>query len=387
METSSTGYAHPSVKILHCVYSMNRGGTETWLFNVVNNIDRERFQIDFMVHTDERGDYDEAVAALGSRIHRCSHFRTPLRHFRDVGRILRERGPFDVVHSHDAVWNGPVMLAARNASVPIRIIHSHNVLSQINSQGVLKGFFIAGSMRLSRWCATHGLACSSKAAESYFGRNWREDSRWRVFLCGVDLSGCREDVNPYAIRKEFGLDKNDFVVGHVGSFREEKNHELILRIAAEMRKSDPAVRFLLVGDGPLRRDIEDKACQLGLDTHVIFAGSRSDVSRLMSGAMNLFLFPSTHEGLGLVMVEAQAAGLRCICSDAIPAEAYVVPELCTTMSLTQEPSEWAGVILETRESKRTISQKEALAEIENTDFNIEKGVNTLQKLYATAKSA
>ena len=202
----------------------------------------------------------------------------------------------------------------------------------------------------------------------------------------MNLSAFRENVNSYSIRKEFGLDEDDFVIGHVGSFREEKNHELILRIAVEMTKNDPTVRFLLVGDGPLRRGIEDKASQLGLEKQIICAGLRSDVPRLMLGAMNLFLFPSSHEGLGLAMVEAQAAGLPCVFSDAVPAEANVVPEICKRISLTRAPCEWARAIQEARESKRAISQEESLSKIEKTDFDIEKGVNTLQKLYAVGKT-
>jgi glycosyltransferase involved in cell wall biosynthesis len=160
-----------------------------------------------------------------------------------------------------------------------------------------------------------------------------------------------------------------------------KNHSFLVEILSEVAKRIPEAQLLLVGDGPLRPQIEQQAIGLGLADQVVFAGSRSDVARLMLGAMDLFLFPSHYEGLGLVLVEAQAAGLPCLCSDVIPPEADAVRALVRRLSLSQPASVWAEHVLAARESPLPVGRREALAMVEQSPFSIRRSVQELEAVY------
>jgi glycosyltransferase involved in cell wall biosynthesis len=234
------------------------------------------------------------------------------------------------------------------------------------------------------WIARHatlGLGASRKALASLFGPVWETDPRWRVFYCSIDLTPFQSLIDSVAVRTELGIPADGFVIGHVGRFYEQKNHLFLVDIAAEIAKREPRMRLLLVGDGTLRPNIEQKVAEMGLTDHVIFAGTRLDVPRLMLGAMDVFLFPSLYEGLGLVLIEAQVAGLPCIFSDVVPAEADVVKPLMRRLFLSQPASAWAEVILATSETGPGITQAEALMLVEQSSFNIRTTIKDLEKLY------
>jgi glycosyltransferase involved in cell wall biosynthesis len=167
----------------------------------------------------------------------------------------------------------------------------------------------------------------------------------------------------------------------VGSFRPPKNHAFLLDIAAEVVKRRPEVRFLLVGEGPLRPAMEAKAHNLGIEKNVIFAGVRADVPRLMLGAMDAFIFPSLWEGLPLVVVEAQAAGLRCVVSEWVPAEATVLPEGVERLALSGGQGQWVLALLQALEHgglDRVLSTDS----VASSSFSIARSVEALEEAYS-----
>jgi glycosyltransferase involved in cell wall biosynthesis len=230
--------------------------------------------------------------------------------------------------------------------------------------------------------ATIGFAASQKAAEALFGSAWKADPRWHLLYCGVDLKPFRTPVQPLAIRTELGIPTDAIVVGHVGRFWEQKNHTFLIDILVELAKREPKVRLLLVGEGPLRSVIEQRVVQARVADKVIFAGARPDVPQLMLGAMDVFVFPSLYEGLGLVGIEAQAAGLPFVLSDTIPEEISVVPSLIRRLSLSQPAREWAETILSINRKRPSSSQEYALSLIEKTPYNIDYNVKLLESMYA-----
>lgn len=368
------------VRILHVVGGMDRGGVETWLMHILHHIDRDRYRMDFLVHTTKHCAYDDEIRALGCEIIPCLHPSRPWRYARNFLRILRERTPYDVVHSHVHHFSGLVLKLAHRAGVPARIAHSHNDTASVEARARLPRRLYT---RLTgRWIVRHatlGLAASPRAAASLYGPSWGGNPGRRILYYGIDLSPFRASPDRAAVRQEMGIPTNAFVLGHVGRFCEQKNHTFLLEIASELAQNQPDMYLLLVGDGPLRPQIERKAAALRLAGRVIFAGVRPDVPRLMLGCMDAFVFPSCFEGLGLAVVEAQAAGLPCVISDVIPEDVDIVKPLIQRVDLGQPVSVWVRALANLRSSM--VSRSEALRVLEESPFGIESSVAGLAGVY------
>jgi len=370
-----------AIRILHVVGGMNRGGIETSLVKFLHQMDRDRFHSDIMVHVDQPCAYDDEVRQLGSHIIPCLSPAQPLRYAANFRRVLEEYGPYDIIHSNVHHFSGYILKLAHAAKIPIRIAHSHTDITSLSSQNTWRRSLY---LKLMQWWikryATIGFAASEKAAESLFGKHWRTDPRWQVLLCGIDVTPFRHLGDTSMIRTELNIPADAFVIGHVGRFVEVKNHDFILKIAAQVVRREPKIYLLLVGDGPLRPLIEQEVVRQSLTDRVIFAGVRSDIPQLMQGAMDVFLFPSRYEGLGIALIEAQAAGLPCVISDVIPPESDVVKPLVQRVSLTQSAEIWTEAILSQRYIQPQNQGMNPLELVENSPLNI---VKCIQKLEAT----
>jgi glycosyltransferase involved in cell wall biosynthesis len=227
-------------------------------------------------------------------------------------------------------------------------------------------------LRVTEWginkSATLGFAASSEAAASLFGSKWNVDPRWKLLRCGIDLAAFQGYIDRQAVRKEFSLAPGTFVVGHVGSFTKQKNHILWADIACEIARRLPTAHFLLVGDGPLRPHIEQQFIANGLQSQTTFTGLRDDVPRLLRGAFDVLLFPSLFEGLPLVVLEAQAAGLKAVISDTISIETDIVSELIRRIALSSPPTVWADAVINFA-ATQSISAEEALLRMMPSPFN------------------
>ena len=373
----NSGAKRPLIRILHVVGGMNPGGIETWLINVLRSIDRSRFQIDFLVHTDQQCFYDEEIRALGGRVIPCLNL-SPWQYSRNFSKILQQEGPYDVVHAHVHHFSGLVLKLAYQAGVPIRISHSHTSTSGVKLK-IARKLYLALMNRWVRLYSTVGLAASSQAAADLFGSNWQQDPRYQILFCGIDITPFKQNLDRFTIRAELGIEPETLVIGHVGRLEAPKNHQFSIEIAAEVAKQQPNLCLLLVGEGSLRFQLEEQVRELGLGDRTIFTGGRSDVARLMLGAMDVFVMPSLYEGLGLALVEAQAAGLPCIVSDVIPSEADLVGDLICRLPLSTAPAIWAKMILEMQH--KSLSPSTVLSIVENSNFNLTISNQKLIKIY------
>lgn len=381
IRTPATGTG--PLRILHVVGRMHLGGIETWLMHVMRHTDQTRFRMDFLVHDPQPGAYDDEVRALGGTIMHCiAPTKRPWAYAGGLLRVLRNHGPYDVVHSHVHHFSGYVLRVAQQAGVPGRIAHSHNDTSAVSTQArTLRRWYFGLMTRLIARHATAGLACSRSAAVDLFGPGWGADLRWSVLPYGIEMAPFRQHVDRAAVRAELTLPQDAFVLGHVGRHVDQKNPDFLLEVAAEVVRREPKTRLLLIGDGPLRPALERKAAQTGLAAHVVFAGNRTDVPRVMLGAMDVFLFPSRYEGLGLALIEAQAAGLPCVYSDAVPQEADVVRGLTQRLALTQPASVWADAVIASRAAGTVVAPIDALDTVETSPFNIETSATQLEAVY------
>ena len=361
------------MRILHVLGGLGRGGVETWLVQVLRHTDRTKYQFDFLVHTDQSCAYDDEVRSLGARIVPCFSPSDPVQYARNFLRILREMGPYDCVHSHVHRFSGYVLTLARLAGVPLRIAHSH-----LSDQSADTRRFYQWVMNiLLKFGATAGVGVSEKAAESLFGENWKADPRWRVSHLGICLEPFSRPVDSRRVRAEFSIPEHAFVVGHVGRFFPQKNHSFLLEIAKHVSRTKREAIFVLVGDGPLHSVMEIKAENLGIAGQVRFLGVRDDVVRLMKGLMDVFLLPSLYEGSPVVLLEAQAAGLRCFVSDTISAETDIFPELITRLCLADGPSAWAEALVKAQPLGEKRFEPAAMRE-----FSIEAAARRLASVYA-----
>jgi len=321
------------IRVLHAVVNMNRGGAETLLMNLYRNLNRAEVQFDFL--TSRPGVFDEEIAAMGGVVHRIPYV-TDLGHrayVRELRRFFERHSQYRIVHAHMDKMSGAVLAAAKKSGVPVRIAHSHNTMSEGGVAARLYKWAVGRQISSS---ATERVACSRAAARWLFGSRAAEAA---IMRNGIE--GGRFAFDPLVreqVRRELGIAETTFVVGHVGRFLRQKNHAYLIERFAELQAQVADSALVLAGDGPLRPDIERKARELGLGDKVRFLGVRGDVDRLMQ-SFDAFVFPSFHEGLPVTLVEAQAAGLPCIVSDAVTEEADLGLGLVAFFPL-KSPAEW-----------------------------------------------
>lgn len=334
------------IRILHVFRAMNRGGAETLVMNIYRHLDRSKIQFDFAVETDEECHYNEEIRSLGGRIipHPSPSKCGILSYGKALVKTLNQYGPYVGVHSHVHYFSGYVLRISRKAGVPIRIAHSHTTHD---------GRVDSLNREIYRWImqkliyrnATHMLGCSQDACKSLFGLNCFNDSRVEVLPNAIDLTPyAMLPTNRRILREKLDLPIDVPLIGHVGRFNEVKNHRFLIEVFSELHQELPNTHLVLVGDGFLRKEMEMIVERKGLKEFVHFLGIREDIPEIM-GALDIFLFTSLYEGLGIVLIEAQAAGIPCISADTVPIEADIGAGLVEFLSLNEPIKKWVNIII------------------------------------------
>ncbi len=358
------------LRILQVVTYMGRGGLETMLMNYYRNIDRTKVQFDFLVHREFRADYDDEIESLGGKIYRAPRLNPYSAKYRKFMKNFFAEHEYTVVHSHLDCLAGIPLEFAKKAGVPVRIAHSHNA----NQPRDLKYPIKLLQRRKIASTSTQCFACSGEAGDWMF-----QGKAFTVVKNAIDLKKFEFDEDRrLAMRQKLGLE-NELVIGHVGRFYEQKNHEQLIDIFAEIIKQQNA-KLLLVGKGPLEEKIKERVDAKGLADSVIFLGTRNDIPDLMQ-AFDVFVFPSIFEGLPLTLIEAQASDLPCVISDTIPNEVKLT-SLVEFVSLKATPQEWAKKVLEF--SERGHRRSEQLCSIRAHGYDIIDVSYKLEKWYQEA---
>ena len=360
------------IRILHIVTYMGRGGLETMIMNYYRNIDRNRVQFDFLVHRDFEADYDEEIKELGGKIYRLPPLN-PLskEYLSKLDSFFKEHKEYKIVHSHIDCMSAIPLKYAKLNGVPVRIAHAHSSNQTKDLKYPLKLFY---KTKISKY-ANNLFACSNDAGRWMFGKS----ADFTVLNNAIDTEKYLFNNNTaQKVRKELNIKNDSLVIGHVGRFENPKNHIFIIDIFAELLKNNSNSVLLLVGEGSLRKSIEEKVNSLGISNKVIFAGLRTDVNELLQ-AMDVFLFPSLYEGLPVSIIEAQASGLPCLISDKVPIECKKT-DLVYHMNLSDSPDKWAGKVVELSKIKR----KNAYEEIKESGFDIKANAEKLEEFYLNA---
>jgi glycosyltransferase involved in cell wall biosynthesis len=328
-------------RILHVLGRLNRGGAETMVMNIYRNIDRSKVQFDFMIHTADKCDFDDEIHELGGRIYNVPRYygKNHFEYKRAWNEFFKNHPENKLVHGHIRS-TAAIYLKIAKKHGRVTIAHSHSTSSRGNKVEQL----FKNILQLPiRYTADYLFACSDEAGKWLFGEKATKGDHYRVIKNAIDINKYvfNKDVRDQ-IRKRLNIEDR-FVVGHVGSFTPPKNHKFLITVFDAVQKQNENAVLLLVGDGELKPQIEEQINYLGLKEKVRLTGVVSNANDYLQ-AMDVFVFPSIYEGLGIAAIEAQAAGLPCIVSDAIPHEAHI-SNLLIPLSTQQTSQCWATLIV------------------------------------------
>ncbi|CAM3892906.1 glycosyltransferase [Alkalicoccus chagannorensis] len=321
-------------RVLHVTGRMNRAGTETMLMNVYRELDRSRIQFDFVSFQTEAGDYDDEIRELGGRVLYVSDQTS----IRALYRVMKVSGPYDAVHAHTMFHCGMAMAAAKLAGVPVRISHAHT--TQDDTDSLLRSCYRSLMRNMIQQFSTDTVSCSAEAAACLYGREG--GLHLPNYVPYERMMHCsREEIEAFKQRWQIG---DEMVLGHIGRFIEPKNHAHLLQVTKALVDGGTDVTLLLVGEGETLEKTKALAARLGIRDRVRFTGALEDVRPALH-AMSCFLFPSYYEGLGLVLLEAQAAGVPCLVSEAVQPEADLGLHLLRRCRLADGAAAWADAAL------------------------------------------
>jgi glycosyltransferase involved in cell wall biosynthesis len=395
---------HP--RVLHVITILSVGGVEVWLTALLRHIqslERDRLPhetFDILMTGGKRGDLDDIAASLGATLHYLPFSRRNLPAFAGSFRkLLRER-KYSAIHDHQDYSAGWHFLAGAGELPPIRIVHVHNPPARlrVESRSALRRMGLRVSSRLVRRFATHVLGTSSQILEQYgFKRKQFPRQSIRTLHCGFEVADFNEsfDEANRSVCDELGWPhptKLALFVGRLDGFDpsrpgwNHKNPQFALEVARLALERDPDLRFVMVGGGgDVQAQLESKVREWGLSDRTCLVGRRLDVARFMAAAHTL-IFPSLEEGLGMVAVEAQAAGLHVLASDAVPREAVVLPELVKFLPLSAGAETWCTELLKQLSMPR-YDASIAAEKVKRSPYSVAESYRRLHSIYGSADDA
>lgn len=364
------------IRVFQFPFADANSGKKHYVMNNWKNIDKDKFHFDFAT-VRKHLDFENEILETGAGVKyiSCTAENDKNRFVEELSEILY--GNYDAVHLHTSFWKSfLVEQIAIDCKIPKIIVHSHNTFISMEDAEKRAEAEKIHNIRKSEFdtsLATDFCACSRAAADWLFGEQIPK-GRIKILNNAIDADKFiyNKDIRS-KYRTELGLDEC-FVIGHVGRMAYQKNHEFLLNVFAEVTKKISNVRLLLIGEGPLKKNIELQAERLGIFDKIIFAGVRSDVNNLMQ-AMDLFCLPSRFEGLGIVLVEALCAGLKCIASDVVPEEINISDNISF---LSLDIYKWTNLIIDYAKGYKRNDMYDVIT---NAGYNLKYQIKEVEKLY------
>ena len=346
------------------------GGVESVIMNYYRHIDHSKIQFDFICDEDSTRIPYEEIKKLGGRVFLVPKYQKLPKYLKALEKLFKEN-KYRIVHANINTLSVFPLYAAKKAGVPVRISHSHST-SNIKEwkRNLIKNLLRPFSKRY----ATDYFACSELAGRYLFGNKTFDRGEVKIVHNAIDIDKFKfDEVARKKLRKEFGIKDSTIVVGHVGRFVQTKNHIFLLDVFKEYHEKNQDSKLLLVGSGPLEDKIKKKVEKLDLKESVLFLGQRDDVNKLYS-VMDVFCLPSLYEGLPVVGVEAQAAGLPCVFSDKITNN-IILDDNSRMLSIKKSRHHWPKYIesVELNNKQRTNIKL-------NKEFNIGYTCNSLYEI-------
>ncbi|GKU31640.1 glycosyltransferase [Clostridium folliculivorans] len=349
--------------------SLGHNGIASVTMNYFKNMPKDKINVDFAIcddNNDIRKDFSDYVKSRESRILMLPRpsLKGILEYLIKMKQILHY-GNYEVVHINGNSGNMLLdVLMAKICGVKIIVTHCHNTSCKYRVlHYVFKPFL--------NWLVTDKIACSSTAGKWVYNNN-----QFSVLQNGIDFNEYKfKSVERDYIRNKYNL-FDEFVICHAGGFLDAKNHTYLIDIFKEIHEINPRSKLLLIGEGPLRGEIEEKVIKSGLENQVIFVGNTTNISKYYS-ASDVFILPSKFEGLPLVLIEAQVNGLPCIIADNITKEVDITGSV-QYLSIQSHPNKWAEKVVNIfRTNSRSMIKYKDNARL----FDIKESSIRLEKFY------
>lgn len=370
------------IRVMQVVGRMMGGGVEAMVMNYYRHIDRSKVQFDFVIQSDSTVVPREEIESLGGRIFVVPPYSNPFAYMKACRQLFEEQNPV-IVHSHMNTISVFTLRAAKQAGVPVRIAHSHSTANPKERAKTL----VKNMLRpFSRVYPTHLAACSKTAARWLFGQRVVDNNDVYYINNAIDLTKYIYNVTArQQLRQIIGAKESTVVIGQVGRLCFQKNQRFTLDVFAEFHAHYPTSLLVFLGDGEDKEKLQSYARGKHIEEYVKFLGIHNDVSRWYS-AFDILMFPSTYEGLGMVAIESQAAGLPILASSEVPNEVDLIPELIKHLPLRESTNRWVQTILDLNISKYEENRVSHSRVLMNSGYEIQKESLNLLKWYENIAS-
>lgn len=326
------------INVLHIVSNISiRNGIMSVLMNYYRNLNNERVHFSFLYYDYRDDTYENEILELGGSVYKITR-KSFIKEWKEFCKSNYKN--FDVLHNHELYLSIFLVNSKKILGNQILISHAHATRFSDHPIKELRNKLLSYPAKI---ISDYLLACSNDAGFTLF----QNDYLLKGYLLRNAINVEKFEFNFEArerIRRELAINKGQYVVGHIGNFTPPKNHMFIVEIFNEILKVRQDAILLLVGDGHLRKEVIKRIHELGISKHVIFTGVRSNVEDYLC-AMDVFVFPSKFEGLGIALIEAQANGLPCVYSSVVPQTADILKDNNKRISLDKTSEFWANNIL------------------------------------------
>lgn len=346
------------------------GGVEHVIQNYYEYINKTKVNFDIIYHGNSN-EFVRKMQSLGCTVYlqkKPSQIGI-IRYYKSLCKIIRNK-KYDIVHVHSLQYSGIVFYAAMRNGIKKRIAHIHNCYRNFSFKNKIIFYYIIFSIL---FLSTDILTCSEYAAKSYFRDTSKVKTLYNAINPELYILGDESFVSNF--KKELNI-QGKKVIGHVGRFTKEKNHKFILEIANEMKEC-PQYVFILVGDGPEHENIKQQVKNMALN-NVLFLGERNDVTKILH-CFDVLILPSVCEGLGMILIEAQAAGVLSIVSINVPSEADLGLNMIIFLRI-DNANLWKEKIKEV-ESYNIPNKYIRMFKLKNNGYSIMKQADELLKIY------
>lgn len=351
------------IRVLHFVSTLSRGsGVMSVIMNYYRHIDRGKVQFDFLHFIACEDSYMDEIRELGGKIYCIDKPGSSFQSIKQLNSFFRlHAGEYTWLHNHEVYLTFLLRPIAKRYGLEKFIVHCHATKYSDKTLNAVRNRILCLPIRFMK---VERFACSEAAGKFLYGEKMLKAGKVFIMHNAIDCEKFRfrPEVRE-RLRKEMGLD-GKFVIGHVGRFERQKNHEFLIEVFAECKKEIDSCILLLIGEGSLRSKIEKKVVEKGLKNSIIFLTKRNDMEYLYQ-VMDLFVLPSLYEGLPVSCLEAQVNGLECIVSRTVTDELkkQTIGSIITMLPL--EKKVWKQNILSCKIRQTSISQH-----INNDNYDI-----------------